>query len=169
RGQSLVFTVVPLAQVVDDLRAVTEARQLARLPSPAQRAAQHQRKRPTLQRAAQRPYTPPPVLGQRQVGAPGVLSRQAPPGLAVAHQHDPRLLPPRPPSAPPVVAPPKNRLSCRWRRMPRWRSSRASQPRRKPPRDAPPPCAPEPFVTARRRSPPTVPLRRCCIRPRACS
>ena len=81
--QSLVLAVVPLDQVGLDDGRVAEARQLAGLPCPLQRADENERERLLGQHGPHPLGESTPVVGQRDVGRARVLPAQAPRGLPV--------------------------------------------------------------------------------------
>ena len=85
---ALIGAVVPFQQVVGQLDLVAIAGELAGIQGADQRAGQHQGEFPAGQVAAERPCALPALLGQRQIGAAGVLAGQAPLGLAVTEQPD---------------------------------------------------------------------------------
>src|SRR4029077_8367079 len=88
RSEPLVVAVVPLSQIALDLRVRTESGELAGLPRPLQRAAQHQGK------GSRGRIGPPvsgnltPVLGERNIRDTGVPSAETPFGLAMPDQKD---------------------------------------------------------------------------------
>src|SRR5262249_14991791 len=88
RGPALVDPVVPLAQVVGDLGGVAVSGEAARLPRARQRAREDEGEGPPGEVAAEGLGLLPPALDQRDVGAAGVLTAQAPLGVAVADQPD---------------------------------------------------------------------------------
>ena len=84
-GDPLVVAVVPLGQVVVDLR-VGEPGQLGGTTGALAGAGQHQVEVDAGEPVAQRRRDPDPLLGQRQVGRRGVPAVAAPLGLAVPDQ-----------------------------------------------------------------------------------
>src|SRR5262245_38501877 len=86
--EALVRAVVPLVQIGLERPAGAEAGELTRLAGPAQRARQNELEGLLGQRGSQAPGDRTPVLGERDVGDPGVLPAQAPLRLAVANHVD---------------------------------------------------------------------------------
>src|SRR5690242_17813092 len=86
--QTLVVPVVPLAQVLRNLRAVTESGELAGFPGPEQGADEDKRKRPLAEDAGKRGRALAAGFGQGQIGPAGVLAGDTPLGLAVANDHN---------------------------------------------------------------------------------
>jgi hypothetical protein len=88
-GQTpLVVAVVELEQLVTALRAVAQARQLARLGRAPQRAHEHALEPAAGEPLAQRSRRAAAGVGERHVGASRVLERATPFRLAVADEHD---------------------------------------------------------------------------------
>ena len=85
---SLVDAVVPLAEVVRDLREALVARQPTGLAGTAERTGEHERERAARQIAPEGLGLAPARRGERHVGAPRVLPAQRPLGLAVPDQPD---------------------------------------------------------------------------------
>ena len=83
---ALVFAVVPFDQIAIDFRRRAEAGQLAGARRALQRTGEHLGKRHSAQPLAKRAGVPFAALGQRQIGQPGVLAREAPRGFAVPGQ-----------------------------------------------------------------------------------
>ena len=88
-GQALVLAVVPLEQLVAQLGRILEPGEAAGLGGAAERAGEHALELPSRRatRASSSAWRRP-SLGQRHVGAPGVLAGPAPLGLAVAREHE---------------------------------------------------------------------------------
>ncbi len=85
---ALVVAVVPLLEVVAELRAVAEAGQLAGLAGAGQRAGQDAGEVAVRERLAQRAGLVAAVVDQREVGVAGVLARAAPLRRTVADEDD---------------------------------------------------------------------------------
>src|SRR5215218_10354706 len=88
RGPPLVLAVAELAQVLQDLGALSEARQLAGVPRALHRAGGHVLEVVPRETLAQPRRVAHADAGQGQVGAAGVLAGFAPFGLAVTDQED---------------------------------------------------------------------------------
>src|SRR5579864_655151 len=86
--EALVLAVVPLVQVIAQLRDLAIAGQRTGFAGAEQRTAQHHRVVTTGQLAAQRPGSLASRLDERQVGVAGVPAGGTPLGLAVADDHD---------------------------------------------------------------------------------
>src|SRR5204862_5094897 len=86
RGEPLVVAVVPFVKVVANLRPLAESGELTRLPRALERARQNEREVTALQARREIASTTAPVLGQREVGGPGVAAVQAPFRLPMARQ-----------------------------------------------------------------------------------
>ncbi len=85
-GEPLIAPVVPLLQVGVEHRPLRQSRQGTGLAGALQRAAEHQGEGSPHQGRLQLARLGFPARGERQVGAAGVLAREAPGRLAVAHQ-----------------------------------------------------------------------------------
>src|SRR5215208_7112322 len=88
RGSPLVVAVVPLAQVVPPLRDVAVAGEPARLRSALEGALQDESELPLAEVRAERLRLLPPAVGERDVGAAGVLAGAAPLRLPVPDEDD---------------------------------------------------------------------------------
>src|ERR1039458_885367 len=86
RCLSLIHAVVPLAQVVVHHGQRAEPRNLARLPRPPHRAAQHRRKLRPRKILPQRRRSLPPALGQRKIRQAGMPALRAPLRLPMPNQ-----------------------------------------------------------------------------------
>ena len=86
RGAALVRAVVPFEEVVRRACAIGEAGEAAGLPCPPERAREDEREAPLAQPRPQRGGLLHAGRRQRDVGAPRVLPRAAPLGLAVADE-----------------------------------------------------------------------------------
>src|ERR1035441_70403 len=86
--QSLVLAVVPLEQILANLRLRAQPAQLACFACTPGRAHEHTREAQPAQTAGQRPRRLTATVGQRNIGTTGVAPVAAPLGLGVAHQED---------------------------------------------------------------------------------
>ena len=85
-GSSLVFAVVPFEKVVLGDSGAIEPGTGHGFPGPGQGAGENESELITRQHLAEGAGLPSSQIGQRDVGAPGVLPRHAPFGLPVPHQ-----------------------------------------------------------------------------------
>jgi hypothetical protein len=87
-GPALELAVVELPQSLVKLDPVAEAGEGACLDRTPRRTREHVVERPTDEQLADRDGLETTLLGERDVGAPGVLSRERPLGLAMPDQPD---------------------------------------------------------------------------------
>ena len=88
RGQALVVAVAALAQVVVELDAVAEARQLGGPSRALQRRGEHEREVAAREPGGDRARLGLALLGEREVGVAGVPPCAAPLGLSVADEDE---------------------------------------------------------------------------------
>src|SRR5882724_5599518 len=100
RAPAFILAIVPFDQIRIGFGLLAETSQLASPDGALQRAGEDLCKAQPAQPRPERPGIGFAALGQRQIGSPGMLTRQAPGGLAVPRQIDDRkrfshdLLPP---------------------------------------------------------------------------